>query len=1064
MPTADEAHTAGPKASSTLTDTGSVVSGGKTSPPAPPTPGQNSMKPGTLSGSGKGLILKGVSEKPTLVAKPPGPPTPVKSPWASLPPVEKVVPIAIDLQQTHQQQPRFTQRDSHGFDAMPPPTTKEIAADDFSRTWRDGNSNGNRELYNSQSGRYEPVNDARRASRTEGHGRQPAVLQRPMHGEYSGSAEPSAAFQTHRVNAQDGSFARRRASSNLSGNSGSFGRRMSKGQELHPGHDFQNARRGSLVAVSDAPSSPRNFSPSGQHRIQPASSQQPWTRPSPVVSHTSLASAHGQATETPAPSIPIEDEVALQKKIMRESRELARKRRLEEEAKEEAERKERIRLKLEAMGPAPETKKNKKETPKDEKVIPVQIQARDNPSTSTSPPKPPVPEVTGEIKQYGLMKVHPSEPVSTLAAPQFAEIKSGTSEARHNNSNNHTDATHKESLAQSNKLQHSHSQNGRQQWHDTTERFSTWGTAHAAQGRNVWGPPTNDKTLGNGTFNPDLSRLPEIHGSAQIGVGSGPGPIAPPSSSRINGAYQNRGREQYGQRPAPIGTPHRHQPLLQQEQEQRTQVKAAWSNFPEQIARDGTEHAMEQDRQHTLHPEPQVAGSQQTSSTHMETWTEDGIKTDTQATSLRDGSAPPWKGFPSKLPGDEVVELTRNDQESTARRQAQTNGIISDASQPLYKDVWRPPHLSADGSRNEFIAPPTAPSNGATSSTASPLIRGSRFFPSRDVRLEESSASFSRPGSSSPPPPTMVGHPAYDGDSLHPHVSFPRPSPIVKLPPPPVLAPIGPPKPTSFAAAVAAPIVSRTPAPIPYSPRNEAKSTYRIDPLTTAKPPLGGWQDRINSLIGRKSSPPKTHVLAVNSSSKSALELPATYPTATVSLPSKGNEAQPGDIDGFETKPMAEECFEEQEMGSLPVVRVPNKAPETAWHLAAPQQKTLPKRFLVSDSMTVDTQIYFPSHHLIVQLPGMEKPVIINTPRQKSNPRRQQGRGNTPRSSSSTHGRGGGRGRDASGGFLPISTELASTTPSSGPPSRTIGRGRGSVNNWNASHRHASTPNNAINV
>ncbi|KOS20627.1 hypothetical protein ESCO_006824 [Escovopsis weberi] len=41
--------------------------------------------------SGKGLILKSATqEKPILVAKPPAPPAPAKSPWATLPPVEKV--------------------------------------------------------------------------------------------------------------------------------------------------------------------------------------------------------------------------------------------------------------------------------------------------------------------------------------------------------------------------------------------------------------------------------------------------------------------------------------------------------------------------------------------------------------------------------------------------------------------------------------------------------------------------------------------------------------------------------------------------------------------------------------------------------------------------------------------------------------------------------------------------------------------------------------------------------------------------------------------------------------
>ena len=110
--------------------------------PKSPAPMKSSASP-TIKASGlgsgrTGLILKGASEKPTLVAKPPGPPTPIKSPWAPLPPVDKAAPIVIDSPQNQQpQQGRFTQRDPHGFQGMPPQPAKEIAADDFSRSsWR----------------------------------------------------------------------------------------------------------------------------------------------------------------------------------------------------------------------------------------------------------------------------------------------------------------------------------------------------------------------------------------------------------------------------------------------------------------------------------------------------------------------------------------------------------------------------------------------------------------------------------------------------------------------------------------------------------------------------------------------------------------------------------------------------------------------------------------------------------------------------------------------------------------------------------------------------------------
>jgi hypothetical protein len=83
----------------------------------------------------------------------------------------------------------------------------------------------------------------------------------------------------------------------------------------------------------------------------------------------SSASADNQSQPT---SAVYEDPLEVQKKIMRQTRELAIKRRQEEEAKEEAARKERIRIKLEAMGPPPETKK--KSSPQEAKVTPTQIQ------------------------------------------------------------------------------------------------------------------------------------------------------------------------------------------------------------------------------------------------------------------------------------------------------------------------------------------------------------------------------------------------------------------------------------------------------------------------------------------------------------------------------------------------------------------------------------------------------------------------------------------------------------------------------------------------------------------
>ncbi|KAL2682903.1 hypothetical protein Neosp_007363 [[Neocosmospora] mangrovei] len=209
-------------------DNGSVASKGKgldkPRSPAPPVSISSPLAKSSNLAQGKGLVLKsGSQDKPSLVAKPPAPPAPIKSPWATLPPVEKASPIAEQAQLARPGHP------SH-YKGMPPPLPKEIAADDFNRSaWRDGSSHGNRELYNSHSGRYEPVLDNRRGSfRMEQHPKHPSLLQRPPPSDYP--AEPSGAFQTNRVS-QDAPFGRRRGSSNVSGGSGSFMQRMNKGNE-----------------------------------------------------------------------------------------------------------------------------------------------------------------------------------------------------------------------------------------------------------------------------------------------------------------------------------------------------------------------------------------------------------------------------------------------------------------------------------------------------------------------------------------------------------------------------------------------------------------------------------------------------------------------------------------------------------------------------------------------------------------------------------------------------------------------------------------------------------------
>ncbi|KAF2838820.1 hypothetical protein M501DRAFT_1016906 [Patellaria atrata CBS 101060] len=423
------------------------------------------LKPGALANSQSKTPgtpgAKGTGDKPTLISKMPAAP-PAKSPWAPLPPVDKVSPVVPPVQQPPP--PRFSQRDPHGFDALPPAPSpaKEIAADDFNRSWRE--DRGHKELFNSQSGRYEPVNETRRGSvRNEGNFRQHAVLQRPPQNQ-QGPAEPSAAFQTSRTT-ETAPWARRRASSNVSGGSLGQGRRMSftRPDMGNLPLDTVHQRRGSQSISGSEIITPTGVSKPilsqdlrsvTERGLSPAGSQKGWAQQaSPAMSHAQPVSPYGsvaspsitEATQAQQSSQqPSQDAVVLQQQVMREKLERARQekqRRREEEEKEEAAKKERLRLKLAQLAPPLEKKeplKNVKEgAARDERgaavvdsreapasvataISEISAQRGEEPATSTSnltaqptlsPPKPPIPTSPEEVAQYGLMKVHQPHPV-----------------------------------------------------------------------------------------------------------------------------------------------------------------------------------------------------------------------------------------------------------------------------------------------------------------------------------------------------------------------------------------------------------------------------------------------------------------------------------------------------------------------------------------------------------------------------------------------------------------------------------------------------------------------------
>jgi hypothetical protein len=342
------------------------------------------------------------------------------------------------------------------------------------------------------------------------------------------------------------------------------------------------------------------------------------------------------------------------------------------------------------------------------------------------------------------------------------------------------------------------------------------------------------------------------------------------------------------------------------------------------------------------------------------------------------------------------------------------------------------------------------------------LPRPSRFFPPKDVR-QDNQILADHDRSPSPPPPTMAGHPVYDGDVAHPHVSLPRPQPVVKLPPAPT-PPTAPPSSTSattrgskkgdvtFAwanpapyrgtfAGSSAPTISAHPQHVQHLQTSPGHQSHLALHMNSAPHSQQEWQEKIYELTGRRSGPPKSP--AVESASRASLDYSARVTSATVVLPGGfGVAKDSGDV---MTKPMADECFEEQEMGSLPPVRIPHKAPEAGWQPAlAP--KPLPRKFGTTTTSAEVLDLGGTGPAICVYLPtaGHAVPKILPWNRQPT-PSRASFRG------SSQVRPGGPRSRGTRGGFRDGKRESSSLFPSdattsnnaspSGPLSSS-GRGR----------------------
>ena len=925
-----------------------------------------------------GLVLKTPSDKPTLVAKPAAP-APVRSPWASLPPVEKVPPVDITPQSrppTSRPPQNDAQENNIIAPPQPPQVAMEIAADDFTRTRRDTQNGNLGQLYNAQSGQYEPANTGRRGSvRKDQNFRPPSLLQRGSTHDQHGPAEPSAAFQTHRSGSQqDAAPWARRGSSTVSGDSGPQGRRtsMNKGTDVpRIPHDLLQQRRESQPLQS--PSTPGIGSNQVLQRGSSPTQQLPHSAvQSPAMQHSQLSQEPGSTTGSPyknrnlasESNVPnTRDDVAAQKQLMKEKREMAIKRKKEEEEREEAAKKERIRLKMEKLGLPPLEEKRESEkrtiekrgaesvkieqkeveklevTP-DVKQTPPQPQERPL-SVPRSPPKLPVLDASGTPQQYGMMRVHntPSNSVSKpnnerlvaeknraqapsqLIQPPGLEVKSEQNEQLPSPMVNGVQKQ-TEPLSQKPSLdvQHLIREPRQQPWNNGSRDnngYSGWNGPNAAGmareqsvSNSVWGPPTQHRTLGNGTFDRSVQRP------------------------------QSRQQEQFSSPAlAPIGPP-RHLPRLREVPHARANdispipIVEDFQTIPTFPPSEAPTPSLRPD--HTSQP---TSGDQQISPPHVVVGAQirshiNNSEGPSSRSESQKSTVAAWGNF-------HVADAERNRQLSQQHavrlaEEART-GTRHEPSLPVMNETWRQVKVDDNGGQRHIIGVSrgqNAPGQnvaqeingdvrsssltnitGIAPAMAAGVGRGSRFFPSagRGVppyfqAIPPFLQGYAR--SPSPPPPDNDIHPAFAGDRERPLVNLPfmKEKPKVRLPP----------------------SVS-TPAQSPQMAK------VRVTPLRVASQPLvnnPSWQDRFNGLLGvKKTSPEKkfAHV-AEFSATKVPLGSPEVQVSASVSLPPKSGEAAGRSLEVY-SKAMEDEeaLFENREFGSLPAVLIPSKVPEIGW-------------------------------------------------------------------------------------------------------------------------------------
>ena len=909
-----------------------------------------------------GVVLKTPSEKPSLVAKPAAP-APAKSPWASLPAVDKVAPIAINppmqVQSMHyQRQESFSKH----AEPAPPTPAMEIAADSFTRTPRDSTNTGQGQLYNSQSGQYETVSSNRRGSnKRDQNFRPPALLQRPT---------PNTKQAPSQSNMEVSLLSRRTSIGGAEMQTPSRRDSTTKSDvRFSEVHDSLGSSQTESFTQVNGPPENSPMQPQSASTYNPGTPR-PYSlrRPGSIAEGSNHVSSPGAASSSMSP---MASEVNAQRQLMQESIEKARQRKQEEIQREEAAKQERIRKKLETLGPLaskelePKAKSIETSGPFSETNQEVPSGAALNVSTATPG------------SQADLSNGKPDR-ISVLAGSSKIgnqTLANGVSRSEMGKDAKDAQFDSQETTAQSptpdrgkaleshlmvngvtNRNLHGRPDSGildgnadlsqrahkQQPWSSEGEAHDGWKASatsiHPSPVNSLWGPPMHHKGIGNGAFDQTMHRQPVRLSPFQDRQPS-PAlqPIGPPRAGQWASDLEDHSRQ-----------PSHSRETLNSLTPQPPSISPTYQlQFNDKSSSNqGRLYGSKQPQVH-----PQASNLQLNQKASLNAW--DEFKTNTSTIEREQ----------AKQASQKYAALTAEEQEkyrqlpiiSETWRQTQSSGLGQRSVVGVHKDQISQANVPNSGHlevRNQGQFPHMAPvpTTGRTSRFMT-FMENPYSMPMQQLGV----IPIETPRSPSPPPPETILHPAFD--RLH---GLPRPR--VNLPGAASQgATSGSPSldgldfaldpPTEKPKVRLPPVVTATSTvnstSIPLS--NPDFPNTRAIPLRVVSQPLvnnKAWQDRFNGLLGtssKKLSPEKPIASklyapspqAITSTSKDPLEISLPQVSAAVSIPAKDDESNNAEaLIESSSKFMEDEeaLFENREFGSLPTV---NLAPvDTTWKQA----------------------------------------------------------------------------------------------------------------------------------